>query len=123
MDELLRWAAANGAPIGILGALVMVATVSQLFPRILGPVSQALYDFAKARRLAARDREDADIAEWRRQVAHLSATGKRKDQRMEALERHCWTHRGWELQAMDALPPTFPPPPPTFPPEGAADRS
>lgn len=122
MDEVIQWATANGAPIGVVGTLVLVTTVSQLFPRILGPVSQALYDFARRRRLAAREREDADIAELRRQVEHLSVTGKRKDRRIVALEMHCWTHHTWELEAMGELPAGFRQPPATFPPEAAADQ-
>ena len=117
MDDLIREALAAGVPIWVLAVLLGVVTVSQLFPRVLGPISQAIYAFAEKRRQAAADREDADIAEWRRQVVHLAGSDRQKQERLEAIDRHLWmTVRPWMLQAMDDLPADYPPPPSIYPP-------
>ena len=115
----------------ILGAVLLLHLVIKLYPEAFGAVGRWLDDRSARKRQAAADRDDADIAELRRQTHHLS-------ERVGALAalvaemRHAQLdhdsllveHARWDrymLAALVAADPAsiIPDPPPLWPPPPA----
>ena len=63
---------------------------------------------------AAIERDDADIAERDRLIAHLDAVAKRNRTELTERDRLAWLHQRWD-QARMAENPDADPPPPLFP--------
>ena len=115
MDEQLwELALRTGLPVWLVGGAGGIYLVAQVFPRILGPVSQAIHDWTRTRRQAAVERDDADIAERDRLITHLDAVVKRNRTELAERDRLAWLHQRWD-QARMAENPDADPPPPLFP--------
>lgn len=99
----------------VLLVVFILKLVSDAFPNVLGPISRAIHETAAAKRRAAADRrrsesarDDADIADLKRQIEIL--TSARADDRrvldemrasQKAHEHTLMVHDQWDLAVLN----------------------
>lgn len=114
----------SGVPVWVVLTGGVGWWVVTTFPKYFGAWGAALHDWAMRRRLAAVERDDADIADRDRQIEYFRNLADTRAREIAGRDRITFTHRQWDMRVIEHLPPDFPPPPPLFgPSEGAADRS
>lgn len=129
--------AAGGSPIVvwlvvIIGLALMISTAA---PKVLGPISQAIFDTAEKFRVNAARRDDADLADLNRQVRYLRGRVHSLEEALDRLRAEWsaryrrWSaekraHDRWDYEASRALlshEPPFDPPPEYLTPDTLTD--
>lgn len=115
-DPNLLWLAV------IVGAAIMVA---QAFPKVLGPIGQAILEWARSKRTAESEADDADIADLQRQNSYLAGVADERLREIRARDELIMAHAPWDWRMFEEsvkagnspehpppLIPHIPPPPP-----------
>lgn len=103
----------------VIWAGIIVATlviISTALPKIMGPLSQAIHDWASARRQAGVDREDAEIVDLREDNDYLRRVSSARLNDIQERDRILVEHRRWDQDRMnDPGCNVLNPPPPLWP--------
>lgn len=114
----------SGVPVWVVLGMGVLWWVVTTFPKHFGAWGAALHDWAMRRRLAAVERDDADIADRDRQIEYFRALADSRAREIAGRDRLTFQHRQWDMDVIVHLPADFRPPPPLFGPvEQSADGS
>jgi len=89
-------------PVVIYVAIIVFAltALGTAIPKALGPISKFMGEWSTQRRVAAIERDDADIADMKRQVAYLTRRLHRMDEREQRWRRELNQHVAWDTTAI-----------------------
>ena len=106
-SPILVWA-------GILAGTFVVLAAA--FPKILGPISEALSDWLEASRARAAAKDDADIVEREREKAYLQGIVDALRAELAHRDRLIAIHTAWDYEMLEGRnPPYLDPIPPLYP--------
>lgn len=103
LDRLIELS--GGAPVIVWLVIIvmLLVMISSATPRVLGPISGAIHDWTERRRAAQAAREDADIADLRRQSEYLARRVSEQAERESRWTREAVVHRQWDRAVQELL--------------------
>lgn len=86
----------------VLGSGILVVLAGAI-PKILGPISSAMDEWAKRQRAIAVEADDADIADLRREKEYLRGVADERLREIKARDELIASHQVWDWKRYEEL--------------------